>query len=520
MLAALHRWRPTRQHLPASSWRLTGLLAGVVLAVASWFCGAVPTEYPTVWPGIVPWRDQRGSPLACTIALLAVAALSYAWWALRDLEVTPGWLIRTAVAWYAPLLLSAPLFSRDLYSYAAQGLMLHQGLDPYSQGVSELNSPWVSSVGRTWLDTPAPYGPLFLVLARGAAAVSGGQLPVALVLLRILAVLAVVVVLWAVPAIARSLRLDPARAVWLAILTPIVGGHLVSGAHNDALMIAGMTASLALALRRHYLLALLTIAAAMTVKVPAVVVLPFVAILWAADAGEPGSRGAALTWARVIRRSLLAGAATVAAFIAMSLATGLGFSWLSALSTPGLSVQWTSASTALGVAAGAVGHLVGLDITDAAIAVSRAVGLGVLALTLVGFWLHAVKHSRDRRVVCQSAGLALLAVVILAPAFHGWYFLWALPVLAATTTSRRGLTALGLVATLLAFAVLPSGYGLALTTTWVGVPLMVLLAVYALLRVSRAATAYPWGSLLSLADPSAGAGAAGGHRETKVIPEG
>ena len=513
-LAALHRWRPSRQRLPASRWRLTGLLAGVVLAATSWFCAAVPTEFPVVWPGVALWRPERGSPLACTVALLAVGAMLYAWWALRDLDVTSGWLVRTAAAWFAPLLLSAPLFSRDIYSYAAQGLMLDQGLDPYTHGVQALQSPWLDAVARTWLDTPAPYGPVFLVLARGAAALSGGHLLVALVLLRLLAVAGVLVMMWAVPAIARSLGVDPARAAWLGFLTPLVGGHLVSGGHNDALMVAGMLAGLALALKRRYLLSILAIAAAMTVKAPAVVVMPFVAILWAVDDRGAGRAGRAMTWSRVIRRSLLAGAATVAAFVAMSLATGLGFSWLSALATPGRSIQWTSVSTAWGSAVGALGHLAGVDLTDGAIAVSRAVALALLGPVLVGIWLHAVKHSHDRRVVCQSAGLALLAVVVLAPAFHGWYFLWALPVLAATTSSRRALTVLGGVAALLAVAVLPGGYGLALTTTSVGVPLMVLVSLVVLARAARAAATYPWGALLSLAEPPPD------RQETKVIPEG
>ncbi|MDQ6715284.1 MAG: hypothetical protein M3Z83_04160, partial [Actinomycetota bacterium] len=116
--------------------------------------------------------------------------------------------------------------------------------------------------------------------------------------------------------------------------------------------------------------------------------------------------------------------------------------------------------------------------------------------------------------VCQSAGLALLAVVVLAPAFHGWYFLWALPVLAATTSSSRALTVLGGVAALLAVAVLPGGYGLALTTTSVGVPLMVLVSLVVLARAARAAATYPWGALLSLAEPPPD------RQETKVIPEG
>lgn len=470
-------------------------MGGLVLAVASWFCAATPTEFPSVWPGLEVWRPiTNGSPLAATFTVLAMGAITYSWWAVRDLDVTVRWLRTTTALWFVPLLASASLYSRDIYSYAAQGLMLHVGLDPYRQGVQDLASPWALSVSHVWLDTVAPYGPLFLVLARGAAALSGGHQLVALALLRSLAVLGVVAMAWAVPAVARRLGVDPVRATWLGVMTPIVGGHLVAGAHNDALMIAGMTTAVAFSLAHRHLLALVAVALAMTIKAPAFVLVPFLALLWAVD--HEGEHP--LTWWRVIGRSACAGVVTIALFVGLSLATGLGFAWLPALGTPGLSNQWTSVSTSYGILVGFVGDRFGVDVTDTATAVSRDVALVLLLAFLVLIWLSAVRHSHDRRRVCQAGGLALLAVVVLAPAFHGWYLLWALPLLAATTISRRGLTVLGLVAALLAFAVLPGGYGLALTTTWVGVPLIIGLSIAGGIRGLRELRRYDWRAVASL----------------------
>jgi len=514
--SAIDRLRPSSQSVSPRRWRLVGVVAATVLTAASWFCGAVLHEYQTVWPGVIPWRAGGGSPLAATLVLVATGGMLYAWWALRDALVTVRWHVHTATLWFAPLLLSAPLYSRDIYSYAAQGLMLHEGLDPYREGVNRLDSPWVESVSRVWLDTPAPYGPLFLVLARLAAALSGGHLLVALVLLRLLAVAGLLVLCWAVPAIADRVGVDPVRAAWLAILAPLVGGHLVSGAHNDSLMVAGMAAALALALRRHYVWALFAVAAAVAVKGPAVVIIPFVAILWAADHDGPR----AMTWLRLIGRSVLGGVAAVAAFAVLSLGTGLGFSWLAALGTPGRTVEWTSLPTGLGVGLGAIGGLFGHDVTDAAVATCRGVALVVLAVTLVGVWLHAVRHSHDRRVVVRCSGQAVLAVVVLSPAFHGWYLLWALPVLAATMTSRRWLTALALVASLLSVAVLPGGYGLALTTTWVGVPLTFLLTGMLVVALARWSRAYPWAELFSLAGADPKPADARGRARGAVEPDG
>lgn len=500
-LAVLDRLRPSRQQLPTSRWRFVGLVAGMVLAAASWFCAALPDDYPTVWLGIEPWRSVGGSPLAASIVLVALGAQVYAWWALRDLDVTVCWLRATAVAWFGPLLLSAPLFSRDVYSYAVQGLMLHEGLDPYTQEVRVLDSPWASSAPAT--STPAPYGPLFLQVARLAAAASGGHLLVAVFLLRLLVVAGVVVIAVAMPVIARRIGVDPARATWLAVVCPLLGIHLVSGAHNDALMVAGMLGGVALALSGRAALAVLMVALATTIKAPAVVVLPFLVVL-----GAPRHmRQLQVTWALLVSRLVLAGLAVVAVVVGVSIGLRLGLSWLTTVSSPGQSVQWTSVPTAWGMAVRSVGDLVGVAFADGAVTLFRALGLLLLAVTLVGLWLHAAAQHRDRRLVVQGAALAVLAVIVLAPSFRPWYLLWALPLLAATTRARRSLTAYAIVASILTFAVLPGGYSLALTTTWVGVPLMVVTTAVLAVKAARRARHHPWRQAFTLAD------------ETTVIPD-
>lgn len=467
--SVVDRWRPSQRTVGPRQWRFAGTAAAVVVAVTSWLCGATPKEYSSVWPGVIPWRSNGGSPLACSLLFIAVGVMLYAWWAVRDLDLSVGWHVRTALLWFAPLLVSAPLFSRDVFSYAVQGLMLHQGLDPYHHGVRGLASPWVSSVSRVWLDTTVPYGPLFMVVAWFAAAVSGGSLLVALGLLRLGATACVLVLAWAVPVIARRLGTDPVRAVWLGFLTPLVGMHLVAGAHNDALMIAGMVAAVALALQGRHALACLAIAAAMAVKAPAAVAMPFVAILAAVD-----DRGAAiprLAMPRLVLRTLVAGAASCAAFVAISLATGLGFSWVNSLSEPGKSIQWTSLPTGIGMGIGFVGTLFGHNVEDGAVAVARTVALVVLGVALVWIWVRALRRAQDRRFVVVCAAQALVAFIVLSPAFHAWYLLWALPLFAASVTDRRWQTVLAGFATLMSVSILPGGYSLGLVTSWVGVPL-------------------------------------------------
>ncbi|MEO7753835.1 MAG: polyprenol phosphomannose-dependent alpha 1,6 mannosyltransferase MptB, partial [Terracoccus sp.] len=198
-------------------WRLAGVAASLVLAAASWGAGSRPTlNTGILWPGLHWWSDTGGSPVLAGVAVLGMGALLLAWWRLRDAVVSVRWWWATATLWFAPLVASVPLYSRDLYSYAAQGALWAQGANPYETGVRDLTSPWRDSTAPTWLDTPTPYGPVFLLLSRGVATVAGDHLWVALLLLRLVAVAGVVVLAWAVADIARSLRVDAARATWLA----------------------------------------------------------------------------------------------------------------------------------------------------------------------------------------------------------------------------------------------------------------------------------------------------------------
>src|SRR5918912_367947 len=47
---------------------------------------------------------------------------------------TPRALLAVLAVWAAPLLLAPPLFSRDVYSYLAQGAMADAHMDVYAHG--------------------------------------------------------------------------------------------------------------------------------------------------------------------------------------------------------------------------------------------------------------------------------------------------------------------------------------------------------------------------------------------------
>lgn len=517
-----------------TAWRLIGVAAAVALAASSWGSGSRPELHTRVlWPGLSPTAETGGSPLAATISILAMAVLVLAWWRLRPAPVSERWWWVTAALWFAPLLASAPLYSRDLYSYAAQGALWAEGLSPYEHGVRDLASEWAASTAPTWLDTPAPYGPVWLLIARGAATLAGDRLWVALLLLRLVAVLGVVVMAWGVSAVARRVGTSRPTAAWLAVAAPLVGAHFVSGAHNDAVMVAAVVAGFALALRGLLVRAVLVVALGAMVKVTAVIALPFIALIWARrmaatrlgvdDTGDPDE-----PWRAALRpREVLSGLALtgVAAAIPMALvsrASGLGFAWLNPGDTTGRNEQWTSLPTGLGMAVGAVGHVLGQpEWRDSAISVARALGLILLAVILVLVWLGVAKPAgtvervegaggaeaaeAERARVVRAAGWAFLALIVLAPVFLGWYFLWALPLLAATLGTASHFDGLerwlAVVATVLCFAQLPDGYSLGLTTTAVGVPIAVVAAVLLAWSGLRWARRVEWSGMLDLNRP-------------------
>ncbi|MEV0899329.1 polyprenol phosphomannose-dependent alpha 1,6 mannosyltransferase MptB [Actinoplanes sp. NPDC049802] len=424
--------------------RYLGLAGSLSLAGAAWLGGASSPWEPTVTPRtILAGRDGVLLPLCW---LLGTALLIGAWWAGR--RVVPGlrWAYVTAGLWALPLLPFLPLGSYDVYSYACQGWQQAAGLDPYAGGVDLVGCPWADAVAPTWRTSPAPYGPVFLVLAATAAKL-GGSLTGTVAMLRLIAVLGVAALGWCLPKLARRAGVQPERAVWLVPACPLVPIHLISGAHNEAVMVALMVGGLTAAVARRPLLAGILLGLAVGVKATAGVVLPFAVLLFPS----------------LSRKAVLAGGAA-GALAAVSFGSGLGLGWVSGLAGSGVSVQWTAPATAIGMTLELFG-------VPGAVAVTRILGLIALAGVLVALWLRA-----RRRDPLLYAGLALAATVLLAPVFHPWYALWPLAVLAVTVRrDTRWLVAPPAVAAALC---LPDGYNLALATKAQGAIVMTLLAGY------------------------------------------
>jgi alpha-1,6-mannosyltransferase len=424
--------------------RRFGTAGALLMGLGSLGAGTAPVLGNPVVGHMVLGLFPRMPTASLAVAYTGIFMVVLAWLWLGALAkpgrgrlISRAQLDRTLLMWAAPLLVAPPMFSRDVYSYLAQSAMVNRGLDPYMLGPAEalgVDHPLVRGIPTIWRNTPAPYGPLFLTAGRPIDWIAGDDVVLGVLLHRTLAVAGLAMIVWALPRLARRAGVSEVFALWLGAANPLVLFHLVSGVHNEALMIGLMLVGLELVLRQPAMgLATLggtaLIAGAAEVKVPAALALGFVVMWYARHRGDraQGGRLRDLGWATAV-----VGGVAVATTVAIGLGTGLGFGWIGALGTPNVVRSWMSVVTELGLLAAWIGTLLGLgDHTTSVLALVRLTGLaaasGVCLLALWRCW-------RGRLEPLAGIGIGLGAVVLLGPVVHPWYLLWAVIPLAASAT--------------------------------------------------------------------------------------
>lgn len=427
--------------------------------------GALPIPNPLFGLRVLG-LPSRNVTLAIAITYAGVVLMVLAWlWVAKMLRsrgaVAPAptiaQLARTTVTWVLPLAIAPPLFSRDVYSYLAQSAELAHGIDPYVFGPAAglgIDDPLVRSIPTIWRDTPAPYGPLFLVVGRGITALTGNDVVLGIFAYRVLALAGLALVVWALPRLAQRCGVDVGLALWLGVGNPLVLFHLISGTHNEALMIGLYLAGMEIGLRAgtrlldpHLLVGGLLIVCASAVKLPALLVLGFLGLHWAR------MRGGRVR--DVVAAAAVLSVVTVAVYAPLSIGTGVGLGWTTTLSVPTLILSWMSVATDLGLVGGQVGVLGGLgDHTASVLTIFRAIGLAIAAALCVRL-LWTVLRGRLDPITGMAAGLG--AVVLLGPVVHPWYVLWGLIPLAATRALPRYRRALLGASAVLAVVVPPTG---------------------------------------------------------------
>jgi alpha-1,6-mannosyltransferase len=406
--------------------RRLGLAGSIALLIGGVFAGMPPSADPLLQQEALRAMRAFITP-AVALVYVGLCLLMLAWWRLGRLvrsEQKPAMreLIITFVWWAAPLLATMPIFSKDVYSYVAQGTMAIYGVDPYYYGPQGLGGPLAVDVPAIWQTTPAPYGPVFLALASDVALLTDQNPWLGVLGMRVLALVGIALMVLAIPRLARLAGVDPAYGIWLGVLNPVVIVHLVGDAHNDALMIGLMMAGLTLAIERRPAAGSVLVTLGALVKAPAGLALIFIVALWAAQLSGR---------ARYLRAALVAGGLAVATVVATTTLAGTGYGWIGALNTPAIAHTWTSITTDLGYLTGLIAEFVGFGTTEQTLSFWRYVGLALAALICL------VMLRRHRTNPALGVGLGLAAVVFLAPVFHPWYMLWATVPLAAAATSER-----------------------------------------------------------------------------------
>ncbi|WSQ14231.1 polyprenol phosphomannose-dependent alpha 1,6 mannosyltransferase MptB [Streptomyces sp. NBC_01231] len=416
--------------------QILGLVGTAFLAAGGESAGALPAREL-----LAP--SSAHAALGLVGAYFGVVLLIAAWVLLGRLirgpePPGPRALMAVLVIWAAPLLLAPPLFSRDVYSYLAQGAMVDAHMDVYAHGPARLGGPLAAEVSPLWRHTGAPYGPVFLGVASALSGLTRGELPAGLFGMRLVALLGVGLMAAALPRLARHSGADPAAALWLGALNPLVLLHLVAGAHNDAIMLGLLGFGLVAALGRWPVLGAVLVTLAALVKAPAALGLAAVVVLHIRG-GVGRTRALATT----------AVAAVVTTVAATALA-GTGYGWVRALDTPVSSQNWALTSL-LGRATAALLERLGSDLAPLAVPAWHAFGMVAAVVSVLVIWLRL----RPRPV--YALGLSLAAVAVFGPAIRPWYALWGLFLIAAAAPSSSVRHRVAAVTGVLALAALPSG---------------------------------------------------------------
>ncbi|MCW2551853.1 MAG: alpha-(1-_6)-mannopyranosyltransferase [Mycobacterium sp.] len=367
---------------------------------------------------------------------VAVMLVSWLWLGRRvvDRTATEYTMVATTGFWLAPLLFSVPVFSRDAYSYLAQGALLRDGLDPYVVGPIDNPNSLLDNVSPIWTTTTAPYGPAFILVAKFVTLVVGNDVVSGTMLLRLCMLPGLVMLIWAAPRVARHVGANAAAALWICVLNPLVIIHLMGGVHNEMLMVGLMMAGIALTFANHPAWGVSLIAIAVAVKATAGIALPFLVWVWMRQLRQRRS----LASSAPAFATATAGSAGifVVVFAVLSLLAGVGLGWLTALAGSVKIINWLTVPTAAANLINVVGGLLLPVNFYAVLDVTRIIGVAIIAISLPLLWW---RFRHDDREALAGIALALLVVVLFVPAALPWYYTWPLAVLSALAQSRSAI---------------------------------------------------------------------------------
>jgi alpha-1,6-mannosyltransferase len=434
-----------------------GTIGSTLLMLAALGAGGILIHDPVLGHGPMSWiRYGHGRALANALLYIGFGLVVWAWVRLGRYvlagRIGARPIVIAAACWMAPLLISPPLFTRDVFSYLGQGAQLLYGLDPYAHGPAQLNvlPDVVQNVHPLWQTTPAPYGPLFLLIAKGIVSITGNNMIAGVILTRLVLLAGLGMMLWALPRLVKHLGGKLPITMWLAIASPMTVIHLVGGPHNDLLMVGFLTVGVLAALERKHVVAIVLVTIAMLIKPTGAVALPFLVWLWANHLPEDTK----------VRNFLRAGAASLGIFAVVFVAgtwISLGsfnLGWVTGLQAPTLIANWLNFPTGIGEIVYSLVHLIVNVQSSPFVTVARLLAWLALAGIIVRQWW--LSRNGGNQAIFRMA-IALLAVAILAPPTLPWYLTWGFVIASTFQWQRKHLAVVVAVSVFLVCVYYPTG---------------------------------------------------------------
>jgi alpha-1,6-mannosyltransferase len=232
--------------------------------------------------------------------------------------------------------------------------------------------------------------------------------------------------------------------------------HVVSGMHNEALMVGIMLAAIELGLRYQTMPGtiaagvLLTIAGA--IKPPGWIALGFFGIYLVLRRGG--------RFRDLVRVASLLTVVFLATMTVITVTSGWGLGWIDTFDVPNRVKTFMAPLTAFGMTGGGLSTLLGLgNQTDAMLVITKIIGYLIVAVVCLRMlWLSF----RGRIEPLAAMGITYLTLALAVPVLWPWYLLWSVIPLALSTNSARFRITATLICAAVALLVPPTGTGFVL----------------------------------------------------------
>ncbi|MDY5786101.1 MAG: alpha-(1-_6)-mannopyranosyltransferase A [Corynebacterium sp.] len=409
-----------------STW---GLAAAILVAIGSYGAGATRNRGGIMRElGLAHLTYGHGRSIFEIILTVGIAGLVAAWVILgRDLKrdrADATTMARATWAWTLPLAVAAPILSRDVYSYLMQGAMLRDGFDPYSEGAAVNPGPYLLEVSHDWRNTTTPYGPLHLGIGKLITTVVGENVTLGIVAYKLLSLAGFALIAYCVPRLAARIGGNPAMAVWLGVLNPVMLLHMVGGMHNESVMVGLVSLGLLLCTSSRWITpGVALIALAVALKATAAVALPFV--VWMLYHRHAAARS---SWAGRLGVFVASGAWVVAiSALVVNLATvlsGSTWGWIAEISGNSKVVNPLSGPTLVAdVITPAIQLVNGAFSYNTALSIARAAAGMLMLAGLVVTWVifHPRGEQTNRRAVMGTTLAYAIAFTTNAVTLP-WYY--------------------------------------------------------------------------------------------------